>query len=124
MNDLKFLVVEDEATSALIMKILFESMGCDIGKIAATGEEAVSRGLSEKPDVVCMDIQLAGKMDGIEAAEKIVAANPETKVIFLTAYSDELTVSRAKKLNPAAYILKPFDLGELKKTIEAICAAA
>ena len=117
---MKLMVVEDEATSALIIKLLFDSMGYDIGNVAATGEEAVTRGMNEKPDLICMDIQLAGKIDGIEAAEKIIACNKNTEILFLTAYSDDQTIARAKKLNPIAYLVKPFDINELKKIIESV----
>ena len=120
MSDLKFLVVEDEATSALIMKLFFDSMGYDIGEVAATGEEAVLRGIKEKPDIVFMDIQLAGKIDGIEAAEEIISQSKNTSIVFVTAYSDEETVARAKKLNPVDYILKPFNLNDLKKIIDSV----
>ncbi|HBC76665.1 MAG TPA: two-component system response regulator [Candidatus Wallbacteria bacterium] len=120
MSDLKLLVVEDEATSALIMKLFFGSLGYDIGEVAATGEEAVLRGIKEKPDIVFMDIQLAGKIDGIEAAEEIISQSKNTSIVFVTAYSDEETVARAKKLNPVDYILKPFNLNDLKKIIDSV----
>ena len=120
MSDLKLLVVEDEATSALIMKLFFGSLGYDIGEVAATGEEAVLRGIKEKPDIVFMDIQLAGKIDGIEAAEEIISQSKNTSIVFVTAYSDEETVARAKKLNPVDYILKPFNLDDLKKIIDSV----
>lgn len=117
---MKIMVVEDEATSALIMTVFFNSIGYDIGNIAATGEEAFTRSLNEKPDLICMDIQLAGKIDGIEAAETILKHNQNTYILFITAYSDDQTIARAKKLNPIAYLLKPFDMNELKKIIESI----
>jgi CheY-like chemotaxis protein len=120
MSDLKFLVVEDEATSALILKLFFGSLGYDIGEVAATGEEAVLRSIKEKPDIVFMDIQLAGKIDGIDAAEEIISQSKNTSIVFVTAYSDEETVARAKKLNPVDYILKPFNLNDLKKIIDSI----
>ncbi len=117
---LKLLVVEDEATSAFIMKLFFDSLGYDIGEVAATGEEAVNRCFEENPDIVFMDIQLPGNLNGIEAAKKIIKESKKTSIAFITAYSDEKTMNEAKKLNPVAYILKPFDLNDLKKILNTL----
>ncbi len=61
-----------------------------------------------------MDIQLAGKMNGIEAARLIKESVKNSKIVFVTAYSDEATIAAAMKIEPLAYIIKPFNIEELK----------
>jgi len=119
-NKMKILVVEDEAISALLLNIYLESLGYDIGEAVATGEEAVLKANEVRPDIVLMDIQLAGEMNGIDAAREIILRNKNTVIAFLTAYSDEETIARAKKLAPVAYLIKPFEMVELKNIIDSI----
>jgi diguanylate cyclase (GGDEF)-like protein/PAS domain S-box-containing protein len=84
---------------------------------AARGDDAVSRVLSERPDLILMDINLKGDMDGIEAADRI-RAEADLPIIFCTAYSNDETLARAKVTVPYGYVLKPFDNRELEITIE------
>ncbi|HOT77249.1 MAG TPA: response regulator, partial [Candidatus Wallbacteria bacterium] len=90
-NKIRILAVEDEAISALLLNAYLASQGYDCGEAAAIGEEAVERAARENPDIVFMDIQLAGKMDGIEAARLIKKNRENTQIVFVTAYSDEET---------------------------------
>ena len=85
----------------------------------ATGEDAVRAAAEERPDLVLMDIRLAGEMDGIEAARQIAAASP-AKIAFMTGYSDERIVQRARALNPAAYLVKPVTSEHIHPVIAAI----
>jgi len=64
-----------------------------------------------------MDIRLAGKMDGIEVAEKILTKE-NIPIIFMTGYNDKSTVDRINKLNPAGFIVKPIDIFEILSLIE------
>ena len=82
-----------------------------------SGEEAVGKLQEAHPDLVLMDIVLAGKMDGIEAAEKI-AESSGTPVVYLTAYADDTTFRRATLTGPSGYILKPVEKKQLHVTIE------
>jgi len=117
-NKIRILAVEDEAISALLLNAYLAAQGYECGEAVATGEEAVERAARENPDVVFMDIQLAGKMDGIEAARLIKRNRENTQIVFVTAYSDEETMAGAMKIDPLAYILKPFNIEELKKVID------
>ncbi len=81
-----------------------------------TGEEAVSMAEEVRPDVVLMDIHLAGTIDGIDAARDISEAF-RIPVIFLTAYADEQTLERAKEAKPFGYLIKPFRERDLHATI-------
>ena len=85
--------------------------------MASKGEEAIKMAESCHPDLILMDIVLKGKMDGIETA-KIIHDNLDIPIIYLTAYSDENTLQRAKLTEPFGHILKPFEDRELRTNIE------
>jgi diguanylate cyclase (GGDEF)-like protein/PAS domain S-box-containing protein len=113
----RVLVVEDETIVALDLKNNLKILGYDVVGTAATGEEAISKARSARPDIVLMDIMLKGKMDGVEAAEKI-RSDVHIPVIFLTACADEKTLERAKVSEPFGYLIKPFEERELHSHIE------
>jgi len=113
----RILVVEDGAVAAAVIKSDLEKMGYAVGQAVATGEEAVERAESERPDLVLMDIFLAGAMDGIEAAEQI-RKRFDTPVVFLTAHADDELLHRAKITAPYGYLVKPFQARELHATVE------
>lgn len=117
MTPIKVLIVEDEHVVALDLQSSLESLGYKVVACAATGEEAIRLVDSTLPDVVLMDIHLQGTIDGIEAYSRIRARH-NLPVIYLTAYSDPDTLERAKITEPFGYILKPFELRELRTTIE------
>ena len=117
MGGESILIVEDESVVALNVSHIVESLGYKaIGPIAS-GAGALKLLEEEHVDLVLMDIKLKGKMDGIELAKKINALRP-LPIVFLTAYTDEQTLSRAKVTEPFGYITKSFDDGELHSTIE------
>jgi PAS domain S-box-containing protein len=111
------MVVEDEFIVAKDLKAHLEKMGYEVTSLRATGEDAVRAANEEQPDLVLMDVVLAGKMDGVQAAEAI-RGQMDVPVIFLTAYSDRETTDRAKATEPYAYLLKPFEGRELGVTID------
>lgn len=116
MADARIVVVEDdEIISEHLQKILTE-LGYEVAAAAATGELAVEVVEKTRPDLVLMDIILKGPMDGIEAAERI-RAGTNIPVIYLTAYSDDRILERAKITEPFGYLLKPFRKEALKTTV-------
>lgn len=117
MEKTKILIVEDETIVALEIQDRLEKLGYEIVASVSTGEEALEKVDMYKPDLVLMDINLEGLMDGIEAAE-IVLDRHAIPIIYLTAYSDDETLRRAKITEPFAYILKPFGTRELHTAIE------
>ncbi|WP_145975974.1 ATP-binding response regulator [Methanobacterium congolense] len=125
MGDAKILVVEDELITAEDIKSGLEFAGYTVPAIVSSGEDAIEKAGELKPDLVLMDIKLKGEMDGIEAAGQI-RVRYDIPVIYLTAYSDETTVQRAKVTEPSGYILKertglikkPFEESELHTAIE------
>lgn len=92
-------------------------MGYIVVALTLTGEDAIEKARHHLPDVVLMDIHLAGEIDGITAAEKIISKY-KIPIVYLTAYADEITLARARETRPAGYILKPFDPRNLYVAIE------
>ncbi len=117
MSKTTILIVENEAIVAADLAGKLRQLGYGVVGIAAQGEEAVARVQRLCPQLVLMDIQLAGPMDGIEAAEAIRRRH-DLPVIYLTAHSDAATLARAKLTGPFGYILKPFEERELATQIE------
>jgi len=117
MTNSRILVVEDEAIVAMGIKQKLEDLGHQVVDIAYTGEDAVQTALETKPDLILMDIVLKGNVDGIEAAAKI-RNQLDIPVIYLTAYSDEEVLERARTTEPYGYIIKPFKKTELNANIE------
>jgi len=113
----KILIVEDEAIVAADLKNILELLGYEVPAITVSGERAVIETARFQPDIVLMDTMLVGGMDGITAAGKI-RERFGVPVIFLTAYSDNKTLERAKKTEPSGYIIKPFTRVEIKSAVE------
>jgi len=110
------LIVEDDFIVAKVIEKNLVDLGYAVAGMVATGEEAIVKAGSERPDIVLMDIQLLGDMDGIAASEKIHNAF-NIPVIFLTALSDRQTFDRALVTAPYGYIIKPFLQNTLSATI-------
>lgn len=113
----RILVVEDEHIVAIGIKKMLKSLGYTVTGIASSGEDAISKAESTFPDLVLMDIMLKGDIDGIEAAEAIRNII-DVPIIYLTAYSDNKVLERAKTTSPYGYIVKPFDEKDLHISIE------
>lgn len=110
-------IVEDENIVALDIRQCLERLGYRVLGTAGSGERAIEAVTELKPDLVLMDIRLRGEMDGIEAAEAIRTAL-HLPVVYLTAYADTKTLTRAKVTEPYGYVLKPFEERELHTVIE------
>ncbi|MDL1981091.1 MAG: PAS domain S-box protein [Deltaproteobacteria bacterium] len=117
MSNSRILIVEDEGIIAKDIQSTLNRSGYSVIGIASSGEEAIKKAMEIHPDLVLMDIVLEGAMDGVEAAEHI-RDHFDIPVVYLTAYSDDTTLQRAKITEPFGYILKPFQEKELYTTIE------
>ncbi len=113
----RILVVDDEATITTHLEEKLGLMGYSVVGRASSGEEAVEKAERLRPDLVLMDIVMAGKLDGIEAA-RVIKEKWGIPCVFLTAYGDDRYVARAKSAEPLGYILKPFQDSALKAAIE------
>lgn len=112
----RILIVEDEIITAMDLAAELEGMGYLVVDTVGTGQEAIEKVELFRPDLVLMDIVLRGDMDGIQVAEQIHDLN--IPVVYLSAYSDDTTVERAKKTFPFGYLIKPYQKDELYSTIE------
>ncbi|WP_300341767.1 GAF domain-containing protein [Accumulibacter sp.] len=111
------LVVEDDPLVARALALRLAAMGYAIAGPVASASAAVALAASERPDLVLMDIVLAGDVDGIEAAREILEAQ-RVPLLYLTAYSDEERFARARITAPYAYLIKPYNDRELQLAIE------
>ncbi len=117
MDCISVLIVEDEGIVATDIQERLSAMGYQSSGWADNAVRAIDMTEAQHPDIVLMDIRLPGPRDGISAAEEI-RRRFQVPVVFLTAYSEEATLERAKQAQPFGYILKPFNDRELKSTIE------
>ena len=113
----KILIVEDECVVAMDLAENLKSIGYNIAKTVISGEDAIAEARNSRPDLILMDIMLKGKLNGIEAAQQI-KQELDIPVIFLTAYSNDELITKAKAAEPVGYIIKPFNWIELKTNIE------
>ena len=117
MSQLKILIVEDETIIALEIQEYLESMHYCVTAITSSGSGALKSVTENCPDLILMDICLKSEPDGIEVAKKIQSAR-HIPIIFLTAYSDDGLLERAKTVRPYGYILKPYQRQDLKVAID------
>jgi PAS domain S-box-containing protein len=116
MTKYRILAAEDDSVTAKYIQKNLNRLGYDVVSVVSSGEKAVRDAEILYPDLVLMDIGLKGKMNGIEAADKIHALG--IPVIFITACSDNNTFERAKHTVPYGYIIKPLDLQLLHLNID------
>jgi two-component system response regulator LytT len=117
MGNVSVLVVEDENIVAKDIQQSLQKMGYKVIGTASSGEKAKEILKENQPDIILMDIMLKGDMSGIDTAEYVKEIY-DLPVIFLTAYADESTLSKAKITEPYGYILKPFKEIDLHTSIE------
>ena len=117
MKTPNILIVEDESIVAMEIESYLLSLDYNIVGICSTAENAYQKSIQNDVDLVLMDIYLDNS-NGIEATKKIKQAKPNLPIIFLSAYMDEETISQAIKVNPQAYLMKPFNRKELAVAIK------
>ncbi len=114
---IKILIVEDEMIIAANISLQLTELGYEVTGILPRGEETLSHIKIDKPDIVLLDIQLKGELDGIETAHEI-QKQYNIPIIYLTANADEAHFNRAKETHPYAFISKPFKKLDLQRAIE------
>lgn len=117
MKNTSVLIVEDEMIIAKDLTHSLIKLGYAITGHCVSGEEAVPMAGEKHPDIILMDIMLNGDMTGIDAAREI-RNKYNIPVVFITAYSDEDTISKANTSAPFGYLVKPFKAHDLRATIE------
>jgi diguanylate cyclase (GGDEF)-like protein/PAS domain S-box-containing protein len=117
MQPARVMVVEDERIVALHLRQQLSNLGYQVVGMVASGEQALEKVNELQPDVMLMDIHIEGELDGIETAARI-PEDLEIPGVYLTAYSEEATLARARATKPYGYLLKPFAERELHATIQ------
>lgn len=117
---IKVMVVEDEVLIGMMIARKLQALGYQVGTVVTTGEEAVARARQELPDVVLMDVTLAGEMSGLEAARQIKAGQA-IPIIIYSGYDDTLFYQQVRDLEPVAVLKK---LGPMDDITAAIDQAA
>lgn len=116
-SPVKILIVEDEMIIGANISLQLSKLGYDVTGIVSRGEEAMAHVKQNRPDIVLMDIQLKGELDGIDTVIKM-HQEVDIPVIYLTANTDDEHFERAKSTNPYAFISKPFKKLDLQHAIE------
>ncbi len=117
MKKARILVVENETIIATEIEAHLQSLGYEVTSIVDTGEKAVEKAESDRPDLVLMDIRSKGDMDGIDAAD-MIRSKLNIPIVFLIADPDAQKIEQAKTAMPFGYLLKPIRKMDLKVTIE------
>ena len=118
----RILIVEDDYFVAMEIEHQLQEAGFDVVGVASTAEQAIRIGAAERPQLVIMDIRLAGYRDGIEAALEL-SSKFGIRSIFATAHGDSDTRRRAQLANPLGWLTKPYSASALLATVSAALAA-
>ncbi len=116
MDNIKVIIVEDELIAAEFLKEILQSNGVDVIDIIDTGREAIQVCCEKKPDVIFMDVMLKDSISGAEAALSI-SQNIDSKIIFLTAYTDQEMIDYAVEANAVGYLTKPYNEAQIIATL-------
>lgn len=120
---ISILLVEDEFVSAMLMQKQLKFIGYALSHHVTTGEDAIDFARQNPPDIILMDIRLAGEIDGIEAAAEIKSVS-DIPIIFLTGYDDQTVRERAEKTNPLDFLVKPLEINKLKAILDNYTTSA
>ena len=113
----RILIIEDEAIVADDILFCLREAGHEVPLVCASGEEALEALEKQSVDLVLVDILLAGEIDGIETARQL-RKRFQLPVVYLTSFTNESIIERAKETTPSGYIVKPFKRRELLATVE------
>ena len=117
MGPYKIMIVEDERIVALSIKEILTAEGYEVCGIAGSANQLFKEVPSKLPDLVIMDVKIKGGTDGIDAAQRL-REKYRIPSLFLTAFSDQPLLERAKQTEPLGYLLKPFKPGELVSAVQ------
>ena len=113
----KIMIVDDDATIQMELEEYLTHLDYTVVGTADTGEGAIETAREIGPDLILMDVNLQGEMDGISAAQKI-KEEMDVAVVFITGFGDPEYIERAKRVEPFGYVMKPFDEREINGVIE------
>lgn len=113
----KILIVEDQPITAMDIKQTITNLGYEVVGIAKSHKSAIQKFEENMPDLVIMDICLDGEIDGIDTVKQLYKIK-QIPVIYLTAFTDDITIDRAIETNPSSYEIKPFNRASLNSSIK------
>lgn len=113
----KILLVEDEAVTYYETKKMLENWGYNLVGTATSGEIAISMIEEYHPDLILMDVNLKGEMDGIDVAKKTLKMS-KVPIIYISAHTEDQILQKAKKTEPYGFLIKPYGKNELRFAIE------
>lgn len=116
-NQIKIMIVEDEVLVGMMLARKLRSYGYDVGEVATTGEEALQRAGDEHPQVILMDVTLAGEINGIEAAGRIKKAH-NIPIIIFSGYDSTLISKQTEDIEPVAILSKMGPIADIASAIE------
>lgn len=111
------MIVEDDALVALGVRIAVQDLGYDVVGMAGSEAEALALAETTRPQIALMDIRLRGAVDGIDTARRL-RADFNVRSLFLSAYTDEQTMSRVAGTYPLGFVQKPYSAAQLKAALE------
>lgn len=118
---IRVVIADDDPFVGASLKTILEARGCvEVAAVGASGEEAVALYDRLRPDVLLLDIRMPG-MGGLGAAERVLAAHPDARVVFLTTFSDDDYIVRALRLGARGYLVKQ-DVGTIPDALRAVVA--
>ncbi len=117
LDRIRILIVENEGLVGCDIAATLTNLGYDVVGTCQSGEAALSEVHDLHPDLILMDIHLAGSLDGIETAKRIQSSSAAA-IVYVTACADLDTVARARETQPYGYLLKPFSEDELRLAVE------
>jgi CheY-like chemotaxis protein len=113
MTPARVMIVEDEAITAMATGAMLKRLGHVVLAAVGTGQDALDACRRQRPDLVLMDIRLDGDLDGIETA-KLLRRDSDVPVVFVSAYVDDTTKTRAAEAQPFDFLAKPLDEYDLQ----------
>jgi CheY-like chemotaxis protein len=111
------LLVEDDDIVARVIEWRLKNLGYSVCGCASSSQEAMDLIMKRVPDLVLMDINIKGDIDGIETA-RMIKQRISIPIVYLTSYSDEATLERVNETHPDGYVIKPFDDNQLRVAID------
>lgn len=116
MQHLQVLLVEDDRSAALDVEMLLDEMGLQLAAVKDNAEDALNYIYAEQPDLIIMDVELKGKLSGLDIAKEI--SHLRIPVVFTTSYKDKISFEASKEAYSFGYLVKPFNKLSLQSVLE------
>jgi DNA-binding NarL/FixJ family response regulator len=116
-QQIKIMIVEDEAITAMYLNMQLKKLSYDVLKPISSGDIAIQTAMKESPNIILMDIGLTGKLDGIQTAKEIQSFC-DTHFIFMSGYQDEDMRDQVRLIKSSSYLTKPIGIRDIVNIIE------